>query len=71
LSKLLKLNKTNIISALSNLEPSITFVSNIDHDYIPTSKNKDEDGLAMVLATPGNFLVRLLVDTCGNLNIVT
>jgi len=30
LSKLLKLNKTNIINAVSNLEPSVTIVNNID-----------------------------------------
>ena len=71
LSKLLKLNKTNIISALSNLEPSITLINNIDHNYISTSKNVDEDVLAMVLATVGNSRERLLLDTCSNLNVVT
>ena len=71
LSKLLKIEKNNIISATNNLNPSITIVNNIAHDYDSKAKEVTEDELAMVRAKVEDKVARLLVDTCNNINVIT
>jgi len=71
LSKLLKIEKNSIVSATSNLNPSITLVNNISHNYESHSKEITEDELAMVTATVEYKPARLLIDTCSNINVIT
>jgi len=71
LNKLLKLEKVDTISAISNFNPSITLVNNIDHDYNPKPPKVNNEDLAMVRAEVDNVSARLLIDTCSNLNVVT
>ena len=73
LMKLLRLDKGNIVGTIANLDPEITLVNNLDHDYESNSIDLEEDELAMVLATAGSnkMEARLLLDTCSNLNVIT
>ena len=71
LSKLLKFEKKNIISATSNLDPSVTIVNNIEHNYESRSKEISDEELAMISVKVENQTARLLVDTCSNINVIT
>jgi len=70
-SKLLKIEKNSIVSATSNLNPSITLVNNISLNNESHSKEITEDELVMVTATFEDKPARLLIDTCSNINVIT
>ncbi|ORX45003.1 hypothetical protein BCR36DRAFT_300468, partial [Piromyces finnis] len=58
---------------MANIEPEVTLVNNIDHEYESNSIEINENELAMIQAEVGKPMAeaRLLLDTCSNLNVVS
>ncbi|ORX60741.1 hypothetical protein BCR36DRAFT_272354 [Piromyces finnis] len=58
---------------MANIEPEVTLVNNINHEYESNSIEVNENELAMIQAEAGKPMAeaRLLLDTCSNLNVVS